>query len=386
MVGAMTDETGGEAADTQAKAEAKPEAKPDAKTGGGLRGVLAKLALMLGSFLVVVLLLEGGFRLAGYGPSTHLRWFAHPDLHYTAAPNQRGEVQVADKKAGEASVQIAINAHGQRGEDYPLEKPVGEVRIVALGDSLTFGPGVGNEQTYLAVAQQAFRDDPPGKGTLRLVNTAANGYSTWHYQQWVRTQLDTYDPDVLLLCLYIGNDMTISTKHRMFNPVPFPRLVRNSAIGHYLLENNRPLLTRLYKSWYDDPDGTLEPIAPELQRFVNVPEDDLGFDDKMALWRHALTHIAAMKEAADAAGVPLLCLLIPQSHMVSQEGDFPLYTWLARTLDGQGIAVLDPREALRPLGMDGWHSYDPGHFNVAGHAALGRYLADALRARGFGEP
>jgi lysophospholipase L1-like esterase len=350
---------------------------------------LAKLALLLGTLVVVVALLELGFRFAGYGPSTHLRWFAHPDLHYTAAPNQQGTVQVADEGAGERTIHVYINGYGQRCDDFLLEKEPGEFRVVVLGDSLTFGPGVGNDETFALQAESLLNHEQgesgSGESFVRLVNVAANGYSTIHYLRWMETQLETYRPDLVVMGLYIGNDLVIATRNRLFNPVPFPGVVRNSAIGHYLLENHRPVLMDLAEAMApaESQSRLLEPIDKSLRRFVNVPEDELGYDDKVLLWRHAMGHVTRMRELAEAAGIPFVCLLIPQSHMVSNDNDYPLHGWLRRGVERAGLSVILPDAELRPLGMQGWHSYDPGHLNVDGHAAVGRALARGLRELGY---
>jgi lysophospholipase L1-like esterase len=360
-----------------------------ARREGPVVRFLGKLALLVGSLVVALGLTEVGLRFAGYGPSTHLRWFAHPDLHYTAAPDQDGTVQVADKGAGDRTIHMHINKYGQRCDDYPLEKEAGEYRVVVLGDSLTFGPGVSNSETFVLQAESLLneggRDDAAGEGFVRLINVAANGYSTIHYLRWMETQLATYKPDLVVMGLYIGNDLVIATRNRLFNPVPFPRVTRNTAIGHYLLEKHRPMLMKLAESMAPpgDKHRLLEPIDKSLRRFIDVPEDKLGYDDKILLWRHALEHVTAMKALADAADTPFVCLLIPQSHMVSKEGDYPIHGWLVRGVERVGLPVILPDEELQPLGMDGWHSYDPGHLNVDGHAAVGRALANGLRELGY---
>jgi lysophospholipase L1-like esterase len=368
------------------------KSSPGDKSPGGERPAarpLAKLALLLGTLVVVVALLELGFRFAGYGPSTHLRWFAHPDLHYTAAPNQQGTVQVADEGAGERTIHVYINGYGQRCDDFLLEKEPGEFRVVVLGDSLTFGPGVGNDETFALQAESLLNHEQgesgSGESFVRLVNVAANGYSTIHYLRWMETQLETYRPDLVVMGLYIGNDLVIATRNRLFNPVPFPGVVRNSAIGHYLLENHRPVLMDLAEAMApaESQSRLLEPIDKSLRRFVNVPEDELGYDDKVLLWRHAMGHVTRMRELAEAAGIPFVCLLIPQSHMVSNDNDYPLHGWLRRGVERAGLSVILPDAELRPLGMQGWHSYDPGHLNVDGHAAVGRALARGLRELGY---
>ncbi len=357
---------------------------PPVRRGGAGKRLLARLALLLGAFAFALLLVEVGMRLAGHGPGTHLRWFEHDDLHYTAAPNQDGIVRVQDAAAGDRTIRVHINSYGQRCEDYPLEKQPGETRVVALGDSLTFGPGVGNSETFVLQAEAELNRTQPEGRFVRIVNTAANGYSTWHYKQWMETQLGTYEPDLVVLCLYMGNDMTIQERTRLFNPTPFPSIVRTTAIGHWFLANHRQALMDLWE-WLEggeDVPRLLEPIDPKLRRFLNVSEDRLGYDAKIRLWQNSLRHVARMKEIADETGTPFVCFLIPQSHMMQKDGDYPIQGWLVRALEALGIQVVQPDDALRPLGLSGWHDYDPGHLNPAGHEAAGRAFAAGLRELG----
>src|SRR3990167_658719 len=46
-------------------------------------------------------------------------------------------------------IEIEINSNGLRDYEHDHEKPEGSIRILGLGDSVTFGAGVRFENTYL---------------------------------------------------------------------------------------------------------------------------------------------------------------------------------------------------------------------------------------------
>ena len=49
---------------------------------------------------------------------------------------------------------VRINSDGFRDKNYSIEKPNGVFRIVAIGDSLTFGFGVESEESYPKVLEK----------------------------------------------------------------------------------------------------------------------------------------------------------------------------------------------------------------------------------------
>lgn len=58
--------------------------------------------------------------------------------------------------ACESRAGIFTNALGMRGRELPLTKRAGGFRIVMLGDSYTFGYGVGEEETSSALLEYEF--------------------------------------------------------------------------------------------------------------------------------------------------------------------------------------------------------------------------------------
>ena len=104
------------------------------------------LAPLLG-VLFVLAALEVGLRLAGYDPIRRymkvrdgfLRESANPDLDYELVPGSQGFAW---------GTQVAVNSHGFRDREYPIEKAAGTRRIVVIGDSIAFGTFLELEQTF----------------------------------------------------------------------------------------------------------------------------------------------------------------------------------------------------------------------------------------------
>ena len=95
---------------------------------------------------------------------------------------------------------VSSNSRGVRGvaEHEPGPHP-GRLRIVALGDSFTFGEGVGDEQTYPQRLQELLG------GGAEVVNLGVHGYG--HDQMLLRLREEglRYQPDLVLLGFYVDD-------------------------------------------------------------------------------------------------------------------------------------------------------------------------------------
>jgi hypothetical protein len=92
--------------------------------------------------------------------------------------------------------------------DRKLEKKQkGELRILLLGDSVTFGAGIPVEATFGRKLETilASRLGRP----VRTVNTGIGGYNTVQEYASLRTYGDPIEPDVVIL-LYVRNDIEIN--------------------------------------------------------------------------------------------------------------------------------------------------------------------------------
>ncbi|MDT8391022.1 MAG: GDSL-type esterase/lipase family protein [Lentisphaeria bacterium] len=81
--------------------------------------------------------------------------------------------------------------------EIPLAKPVGETRILFLGDSCTFGYGVPHHAAFVQVAEAALQDISPGP--VECINAGVPGYTLFQGYRYLGTEGLRYQPDLVVL-------------------------------------------------------------------------------------------------------------------------------------------------------------------------------------------
>jgi lysophospholipase L1-like esterase len=166
--------------------------------------ISTRVALVAASVLVTFAALECGLRLAtptraalptAAAPPAGLRLLR--TLGDFASPNARGHM------AGGATYRT--NAAGFRGRDYAQPKPSGVFRIAVIGDSVTMGSGVAEEDTYAARIERAL-NDPPGPVTYEVLNLGLAGLNATNVVERLALVGLAYDPD-LIVYGYTLNDI-----------------------------------------------------------------------------------------------------------------------------------------------------------------------------------
>ena len=96
------------------------------------------------------------------------------------------------------------NALGLNDTEFEVPKPPGRFRILALGDSFTFGL-VPYPYNVMTLMEARLRTACPGQD-LDVLNFGIGGAGVRDYQAIVTLGLATYDPDLVLVNFYAGND------------------------------------------------------------------------------------------------------------------------------------------------------------------------------------
>jgi hypothetical protein len=167
-----------------------------------LRGLLSGLSISVTT--VVLMLAAGEIGIRWLRPQEHMRTemlVMDPVLGYRMAPNYRGSY-VSKKDP----MPLTTNSWGMRDHDYG-PRPQGGVRIFVLGDSMIFGYGVGLEQTLPKQLERSLQQRV-GSRQVEVVNGGVFGYGTFQEIEFFKQTVDTVQPDIVLLGLYIGNDIT----------------------------------------------------------------------------------------------------------------------------------------------------------------------------------
>ena len=96
------------------------------------------------------------------------------------------------------------NALGLNDVEFAIPKPPGRFRILALGDSFTFGL-VPYPYAVMTLLEARLRDRCPGMD-LEVLNFGIGGTQVRDYRILATLALERYEPDLVLVNFYAGND------------------------------------------------------------------------------------------------------------------------------------------------------------------------------------
>jgi len=263
-------------------AQAPPVAPSRAPTLSHRATWALRLGLILAAFLLPVLALEILFRVAGpFLPGnydTGIRLVRHPVYGHYHPPDHRLWIQ-----RDEFTTHIQTNAAGQRGRSLPLSKPAGTFRILVLGDSFVEAEQVHDHERFI-MRLEALLNEGGGPIRYEVIDGGCGGWGTAQQLLYLREQGLAYQPDLVLLAFFVGND------------------VGDNSI-ELALDGKRELAIKPY--YVQHEDGTLELLAPNppapgvLGQVANVFRlhstvynflesgvlRKLGRDDLLSAWR-----------------------------------------------------------------------------------------------------
>ncbi len=174
----------------------------------GRSRVWRKLVISLSSALVLLVLVEGGARVAGWALNGFNPWYlrygidiatdehgeGHTDRHpgYSKFPPSRWIRYGVPEPA-------RINAFGFRGEDFEPSKPVGVQRVVCMGASSTFGFKNRDAGTYPHLLQQQFGPDGTGAARVEVINAGIPHAESDNLLAMFEREIVGYQPDVVTI-------------------------------------------------------------------------------------------------------------------------------------------------------------------------------------------
>ncbi len=127
----------------------------------------------------------------------HLDKIADPNLVFRHRSSWRTVYQGVD---------VRFNELGLRGEPIP-PKQESEYRILVLGDSVTFGFGVAESDTFTSRLERALRTTRDR--SVRVINSGVGGYNTVQEYAYLKHKGLSLSPDLVIL-VYVTNDIDVN--------------------------------------------------------------------------------------------------------------------------------------------------------------------------------
>lgn len=173
-----------------------------------------KLLLVLAGLIAGLLVIEVGLRIVGY---------SFP-IFYTTDPDRgvalRAGVEGWYKREGKNYVRI--NSDGLRDVEHTKTKPANTLRIAVIGDSYAEAFQVPLENAFWAVMARRLEQCEKLAGKqIEVINFGVSGYGTAQELITLRSKVWDYSPDIVLLAVCTGNDITDNSRAFKKTEIPY---------------------------------------------------------------------------------------------------------------------------------------------------------------------
>ncbi len=332
-----------------------------------LRVLVAKVALLSVALLAAAALGEGLVRVARPGfPGFRLPQIEHepvPGLGFAMTPNQAGYT---------ASSKVTVNSLGFRGPELRPAQ-AGRLRVLSLGDSITFGVGVPDEIPYPRQLEALLRRDQPALDS-EVINGGVQRYFTYQEVEQLKRFGPNLAPQVVTIGVY-PNDIGERPEGDFTREYENEREQAATSFRKrlplvYLVAKNSAAL-ELAKLVYLS-SGERENVVIHAYEGVATPRDERR-------WAGFERELAGFAAETAARGYDRVVVVIPARRQVME--DYPNSLYPKRVLDTcarlgvPAVSVLDQFKSSLRAGEDPYLPWD-GHLSETGH----RIVAEALRA------
>lgn len=368
------------------------------QTSGPRVGLAAKLGAAAAAMLVSLGLCEVAARVMYPTPPEPMR---EPQIMYQADPNV-GFLHVPNQTGYQDDGLATINAMGLRGALPAVPKPAGSVRVLAVGDSTTFGWGVNDDGTYVVQLEQRLKREFPGL-PLDVVNGGVGAYDLKHAARLLRHLAPKLEPDVVLVGLY-WNDLPYEQMTPDGVPPPrpapapgstaavTPATANDRATRPFRLGNSPSGLNRVLRSsraLYVMRHAWLAAIAP-TERADNLVRWEMALLEGKrsaaidAGWQDIEETLIEIRDLSREGGYDVGVVIQPIRAQVEERYPNAAYQTRVRPMaEALGMFVVDPlpnfsaqadRKSL-------FIPYDRMHFTAAGNAQVAAATFEVLRRR-----
>jgi len=321
-------------------------------------------------------------------------YVADPPRRYRLAAGHHGRVA----NHVEFDHEVLVDDHGLRGRSPAADGGPGRaatLRVLALGDSFTFGIGASESETYPARLETRLR---AAGVAAEVLNAGAPGYGVPDEVGWYEAWGVPLRPDVVVIAPFLANDLQDAEPGSVVRVVDGELVVGNQRGGprrwlYYHSHLFRLLKSSLFEGALRERLGLAEPWARRQRRAELALYEPTLPADLAAGASATEVAIARLARLAAEQHARVIAVLVPSLPQVDPRQWVALHRELgvdakghdprrpnhlfAAMFERHGIAVVDPTEALAAAVARGETVYYPRdqHLTPAGYDLLAREVA-----------
>lgn len=368
-----------------------------------MRRIFLQLALVVFSVSATLALLEVGVRIfrpqrLDFWDSRSIRRLQTTVPHFVE--------NIPNGRATFIGVPVAINSYGMREREVAVPKPHSTIRILAVGDSITFGYGVPLEYTYPKILEKLLNTDPNRNTQFEVLNGATLGGSLSDYRHFLSERAERLQPDIVLIGLNL-NDIVVYSATGAVTGGPEGRKGRFSPahkISRFLLRHSQ-----LYMLCYDRMKskmysfGLIDVNKSRGMNFMTMAPPS-AYQEKA--WESSLRMLSTLVDFCRGRNYQVGLVVFPMQMQLSKSelqvyrDDYHLNVG-AEALSGEPqkrliqfasekhISIVDLLPAYRALAPEELYvrnemiHADPDHPSIKGHQVAAEEIARTLKGSFF---
>jgi lysophospholipase L1-like esterase len=249
-----------------------------------MRALIMNLAVLAGSLTIGMTGIEAF--LQRYHPVASAAFRLDDRLLHELVPDSRRLFTPLPGNGG--SVLVKVDAHGYRGNGF--SEPRRGPRVVVYGDSFVEAPYTPLEDTFVARLQSELRRELQDDA-LETINAGVTAYGPDQSALRIEDEIAELAPDLLVFCVFTGNDFGDLLRNRLF------RLGANGA-----LVENKPTVGAELRKTFDDAQHRSQ--QPAVVRAARTVWESMSAAPPATTFPHYIDEAveARRKEYADYAG------------------------------------------------------------------------------------
>lgn len=284
-------------------------------------------------------------------------------------------------------VRVNINGKGLRGPELDYTKPDNSIRLLYLGDSITFGYKLRTyKQTFPYLVESILENRLSGK--LETINAGIGGYSPWQEYIYLADEGIKYNPDIVIVSFALndvgetfnhGKKDELTKSHQLsktlFSNSILGRL-RNASVTMHILRNLRDkIIFGDDNRWWRERDELgeveyliLHPNRPFVKR----------------IWKRTLKYLGNIFDFCHDRNIPVILVVFPFTFQFNNlsilSGPQKIVTQYA--IDKK-IPVIDLlpilSEKMKEEGLKSKHYFlDHDHLSPLGSEVVSGIIADYI--------
>ena len=372
-----------------------------------IKRILSNLTISLCGIIIILVAFEIYLRIFHYNQSLGIQSYFDDNLGVVRfIPNQEYRV-----KYPEFEYILKTNSKGLRDYEYPYEKNKNVFRIVAIGDSFTFGHGVELKYTFPKQLENKLKKRFLPK-MFEVINMGMVEYGTSDCYKFLVNEGYRYNPDLVIYGFFMNDfdDMRRKVKKQKNDSISqnidairlasstfnFKRFLGRSYLYHFLLGNIKKIaMVRnfLYLSGISNYEGPLYYLEDYILYKYNK--------DTERVVNLCLDYMLRMKRYCNNMGAEFVVVYIPDyfqvHHKILQKNKGKLYknkydidkpqNLIFEFCKAKDIDYVDTTPFLQKKAKSKRLYYDSDqHFTKEGHSIIARVLVDRLRNKTGYEP